>query len=66
MMGGAIPTTGRRAINPAWESISLRTQPDPLRCALALRVDGSDQPTNQTHCNEVPVACRWLTTGVAA
>jgi hypothetical protein len=39
MSGGAIPATGRRTINPAWEFISLRTQPAPLRCALALRVD---------------------------
>jgi hypothetical protein len=38
MSGGAIPTTGRRTIHPAWEFISLRTQPAPLRCALALRV----------------------------
>jgi hypothetical protein len=34
MTGSAIPTTGRRLINPAWEFISLRTQPAPLRCAL--------------------------------
>jgi hypothetical protein len=41
MTGGAIPATGRRAIHPAWEFISLRTQPAPLRCALTLRVGHS-------------------------
>jgi hypothetical protein len=34
MIGGAIPTTGRRTIDPAWEFISLGTQPASLRCAL--------------------------------
>jgi hypothetical protein len=38
MIGGAIPATDRRLIHPAWEFISLRTQPAPLRCALALSV----------------------------
>jgi hypothetical protein len=39
MTNGAIPATGRRSIHPAWEFISLRTQPDPLRCALTSRMD---------------------------
>jgi hypothetical protein len=46
MTGSAIPTTGRRPIHPAWESISLETQSAPLRCALALRMGptGPGQP----------------------
>jgi hypothetical protein len=54
MIGGAIPTTGRRSIHPAWESISRRS---PARVA-ALRVDlarGTHWvwPTSHLHCNGV-------------
>jgi hypothetical protein len=38
MTGGVIPTTSRRPIHPAWEFISLVTQPAPLRCALTFDV----------------------------
>jgi len=52
MNGGAIPTTGRRSIYPAWESISRRS---PARAA-ALRVDVARGPhrvwpTSHLHCN---------------
>jgi hypothetical protein len=43
MKGGAIPTTGRRSIHPAWEFISLRTQPAPLRCALTSYEEGASE-----------------------
>src|ERR1041384_6644822 len=53
MIDGAIPTTGRRSIYPAWESISRRS---PARAA-ALRVGvarGPTQvgPTEQEYCDE--------------
>ena len=35
MTGSAISTTHRRLLHPAVQSISLWTQPAPLRCALA-------------------------------
>jgi hypothetical protein len=53
MTGGAIPTTGRRSIHSAWEFISLRTQPAPLRCALALFAGPMGWPTSHLHCNEL-------------
>ena len=34
MTDSAISTTDRRSIHPAVQSISLETQPAPLRCAL--------------------------------
>jgi len=53
MPPGAIPSTGRRPIHPAWESISRRS---PARAA-ALRVDVSAGPGCQGAWSTGPLHC---------
>jgi len=56
MTGSAIPTTGRRPIHSAWESISRQNPARVAALRVAVLVGPGCSPTGQIHCGELLVA----------